>query len=753
MTDLLAAAELDAVAGLLPSVPGSASPAWWALPDSHSHRFGDVAAHLAATGRVDELARLVVDLRWVAARLAHGGVPGVLEDLALVDDPVAAVLARMIGRAGHRLEPTPPAARLGPALAGLLSSTPDLVPLVEAYVPTLPLPYLIDRWPVPDRNHPALRRVLSPPWGTTKTMVLAPDGTWLASAGRDGVVRIWDPATGGPLASLEGHQGAITALAAAADGSWLASAGEDRTVRIWDAAGEELPRSLSDVDVKVTALAAAPDGTTLALAGEDQRVWLHDIGGQLPPRRLVGSAGEVAAMRYGPDGTWLVTLAGNGAVRVWDLVSGRARTVVESVTPSVVRRYGPFTTLAVAPDGSWLVTAGQDETRTARVLDVATGEVRATLSGHTSAVTCAAVSPDGAWIATGSGDNDVRVWDPVTGEQRAVLPGNGGLVTAVAIAPDGAWLAAAGYVGAVHLWDAGGVPVAAVPYVFGVENLAVAPDGTWLAACAGRTLELRRTTDGTVRSALNVGSTPNALAIAPDGTWLATAHFDEICVWDAGTGDKRLTMARGGGLVRGLAVAPDGTWLAAVDTGDTRRYDSARDGKLRIWDTSTGKLRATLAGHHGEVSAVAVSPDGTWIATGGTDGTIRTWDVATREMRVTMRSRAHRVNAVVIAPDGTWLASGGSFEDIWILDTATGEIRGQIRTKGGQVSWLALSPDGTRLASVCWGAVEVWQVATRRLEVAARMPEQSFQCDWLPDGSGLCVGGKDGVHLLDLVSG
>ena len=107
--------------------------------------------------------------------------------------------------------------------------------------------------------------------------------------------------------------------------------------------------------------------------------------------------------------------------------------------------------MAIAPDGTWLATASDDGS--VRIWDPATGQQRATLTGHTGEVSAVAIAPDGTWLATASDDGTVRIWDPATGRRRATLTGHTSYVRAVAVAPDGTWLATAGNDGTVRIWD------------------------------------------------------------------------------------------------------------------------------------------------------------------------------------------------------------------------------------------------------------------------------------------------------------
>ncbi|MCL3999072.1 WD40 repeat domain-containing protein, partial [Streptomyces lavenduligriseus] len=114
------------------------------------------------------------------------------------------------------------------------------------------------------------------------------------------------------------------------------------------------------------------------------------------------------------------------------------------------------------------------------------------------------------------------------------------------------------------------------------------------------------------------------------------------------------TLAGHAGGVEAVAIAPDGTWLASGD----------RDGAVRLWNRASGRCTATLTGHTSKVTSIAISPDGTWLATAGENEEVRLWDRASGQCTATLTDSNHRGHLVAISPDGIWLATGSTSGEV-----------------------------------------------------------------------------------------
>ena len=274
------------------------------------------------------------------------------------------------------------------------------------------------------RDRPRTAHPHRPP-GRVSAVAFAPDGATLASAGDDGTVKLWDPATGHELRTLTGHQGGVSAVAFAPDGATLASAGNDGTVKLWDPATGRQLRTLTGHRGWVAAVAFAPDGATLASAGDDGTVKLWDPATGHELRTLTGHPGLGPRRRVQRPTARPSRSAGQR--RDHQAVGSRDR-------PPAAHPHQPpggVRAVAFAPDGATLATAGNDGT--VKLWD-ADGTTLATLIGTGEG--WIAYAPDGRYKLEGQVAPD-RFWWAIglcrfaPGELDAHLPA--GTLTRVAV--------------------------------------------------------------------------------------------------------------------------------------------------------------------------------------------------------------------------------------------------------------------------------------------------------------------------------
>jgi WD40 repeat protein/sterol desaturase/sphingolipid hydroxylase (fatty acid hydroxylase superfamily) len=274
-------------------------------------------------------------------------------------------------------------------------------------------------------------------------VAISSDGGRIVSGSEDGLVKVWDAATGHETMTCTGHTRPVCGVALSPDGHCLVSGSQDRTVRVWDAATGQEKLLLKGHTGPVQSVALSPDGRNVVSAGwAAAKVWDAATGQE--KRTLPGGSGSVLSIAVSADGRRLASACWE-TVTVWDAETGRELLSLRGHTSLVAG-------VAVSPDGSRIASASLDQT--VKVWDATTGELQRSLTGHAGPVYSVAFSPDGKSIVSGGGDGTVKVWDAATGREKVTLTGHTDAVTSVAVSADGHCLVSGSRDGTLKVWDA-----------------------------------------------------------------------------------------------------------------------------------------------------------------------------------------------------------------------------------------------------------------------------------------------------------
>ncbi len=262
-----------------------------------------------------------------------------------------------------------------------------------------------------------------------------------------------------------------------------------------------------------------------------------------------------------------------------------------------------------------------------------------------------------------------------------------------------------------------------------------------------------------------LGGPVESVAVSPDGTLHLTGDWSgKATLWDAATGEERLAVEHGRYV-----------HAVAFDASGNRFATGSSDHTVRVYDTASGGVLQTLAGHDDAVLTVRFSPDGRELLTGGYDNTARRWDIESGEEIQTLRGHSWWVWAAGYATDGEQIVTAGQDGKaiVWTRDTGSGSFNKQTEftSHEGPVYAAEFSPDGARVATGGYdGRVLTWDPAeVRPIDVAARLDDQPDpptryreaarhdgpvrSVDFSADGARLASGGQDNVLRVVTLDG
>jgi WD40 repeat protein len=208
------------------------------------------------------------------------------------------------------------------------------------------------------------------------------------------------------------------------------------------------------------------------------------------------------------------------------------------------------------------------------------------------------------------------------------------------------------------------------------------------------------------------------VAFTPDGRQLVSAGDDKVIrIWDWQAG-KTVTTIRGQvepgdeGKIFAMALSPDGRWLAA---GGWIKVRGQAGHVVRLFDFATGNLVALLNGHSDIVLSLAFAPDGKRLISGSNDDSAIIWDVEHQKLVHRLLGHTDAIYAAAFSPDGQRVVTGSYDTTVRLWRLADGGPIAELKGHKDKVYKVAVNPiDGNIASGDVTGEIRLWDGYTGR---------------------------------------
>ncbi len=573
----------------------------------------------------------------------------------------------------------------------------------------------------------AERLMIVCPAGAVTALAVSADGKRLASGHANGMLTVWDRATGEQLSTVQAHDMAVTHVAFALGDSRLLTVGSMiKSVQSglgWavNPAGQLTPAPEPNrvLGTHITCLTVSADGNT-ALAGTSH--------GGVIQLQLPDAAKNRSVQLERSDPVTAIALCEASQAVLVGMGSGKVKRLTADLKPedgegsSVGRVTALFdlggrqyaaasrNNIFMAVVDAWVVpTRGNSDWILPIQQGFAAGDgtgwviLRAgrwgeLLTGDMGDIRAGAVTRDRKTLFTAGDDGIIRSWEfPADQRDRAVSSVSP--VTAVGVHPDGRWFNVAD--AQSLMWQFGTKDELAVAGKFAALRVLKegGVEGTTLGVeFRDRAVVIREPNALTekARFAPVDGATATSVDLTADGTTLAVGDDrGRVSVWNMATGSlsgsidcghgrsiRRVVLSNDGGTVAAANSEGIGAWnlgdqkpLVIIPADDQSVFKifpngmrlaiAGRNGVVRVWNLSDGREELTLYGHVGRVTGLGVSPDGRTLVSGGVTGEVKVWELRTGLELIGLRRHSGPVTVIEFAANGQLLITAGTQLAVW----------------------------------------------------------------------------------------
>ncbi|MBF0320953.1 MAG: serine/threonine protein kinase, partial [Nitrospirae bacterium] len=596
--------------------------------------------------------------------------------------------------------------------------------------------------------------------GAVNAVAISADGMYVVTGSADWGVRLWDASAMSCVKIFKGHEGAVNSVAISADNRFILSGGEDAVIRLWDIQMGACDGVFKYHSAPVTAVAFSRDGKYAISASMDGSVRLTDIKSRLNLRIFYERQSAATCAVATPELRSVIVGYEDGSLRLWDVDREECVATIKPYNNSVA-------SVAISPDQKYVLSTGTFD-NTFHIWDIGTKKLYRSFKGHTGGVLSAVFSPDGKFIISGSLDGTLRLWDVDSARISRTFTGNTGGVHCVCFGSD-AWHAYSG--SADHSlrsyyvdweleargfmdWDNGASPYVELfiaghtPYI--KNSFTRRGNPAWEEKNVESLIsELRLRGFGWLR---------------PDGVY---AKLKELQI-EAINGWQHAGKSYNEAITEAKELIKTGNYTAALTQINKARsvnsYKKEAEALRLNEEMSMVFPRTRLAaamrlhvlrGHGHGITATAFTSGERVAVTTCKDNVVRVWDLSTGNCQMSL-SVDNPVTSLLCCSGDTHVLSGNTGGSLRLWDVKTGEVLRIFKGHAAEISSLAFARGGRFLLSASKdGMMILWDFDTGERVKVYRCPSNNITCAAIDeDLAFIATGSTDrNIRLWDCAAG